>query len=97
MDKQKLTQKIVNNAPCPDGKRFEYIMDAALPGFGIQITSAGAKSYIIRICCNLLHLIKLSFGSDTRVQHQVTQCMAGRIEHIFSPFFYILIPLHPSL
>lgn len=48
MDKQKLTQNIVNNASCPDGKRFEYIMDAALPGFGIQITSAGAKSYIIR-------------------------------------------------
>ena len=48
MDKQKLSQKIVNNASCPDGKRFEYIMDAALPGFGIQITSAGAKSYIIR-------------------------------------------------
>lgn len=48
MDKQKLTQKVVNNASCPDGKRFEYIMDAALPGFGLQITSAGAKSYIIR-------------------------------------------------
>lgn len=48
MDKQKLTQKNVNNAACPDGKRFEYIMDSALPGFGIQVTSAGAKSYIIR-------------------------------------------------
>ena len=48
MDKYKLTQKIVNNVSCPDGKRFEYIMDAALPGFGLQITSAGAKSYIIR-------------------------------------------------
>lgn len=48
MDKQKLSQKVVNNASCPDGKRFEYIMDAALPGFGLQITSAGAKSYIIR-------------------------------------------------
>lgn len=48
MDKYKLTQKVVNNASCPDGKRFEYLMDAALPGFGLQITSAGAKSYIIR-------------------------------------------------
>lgn len=48
MDKQKLTQKIVANASCPDGKRFEYIMDAALPGFGVQVTAAGSKSYIIR-------------------------------------------------
>ena len=48
MDREKLTQKVVNNASCPEGKRFGYIMDAALPGFGLQITSAGAKSYIIR-------------------------------------------------
>lgn len=48
MDKQKLTQKIVNNAVCPEGKRFDYLMDAALPGFGVQVTSTGAKSYIIR-------------------------------------------------
>lgn len=48
MDREKLTQKVVNNASCPTGKRFGYIMDAALPGFGVQVTAAGAKSYIIR-------------------------------------------------
>lgn len=48
MDREKLTQKVVNNASCPAGKRFGYIMDAALPGFGVQVTSTGAKSYIIR-------------------------------------------------
>ena len=48
MDREKLTQKVVNNALCPEGKRFGYIMDATLPGFGVQVTSTGAKSYIIR-------------------------------------------------
>ena len=48
MDREKLTQKVVNNASCHAGKRFDYIMDAALPGFGVQVTSTGAKSYIIR-------------------------------------------------
>lgn len=48
MDRTKLSQTFVNKLSCPEGKPFKYVMDAGLPGFGVQVTSAGTKSYIIR-------------------------------------------------
>lgn len=48
MAKFKLTQKIIDNAVCPEGTKYRYIMDDSLKGFGIGLTDTGTKSYIIR-------------------------------------------------
>jgi len=48
MSSIKLTKKVVNDAKSPVDKNQYLIMDSELKGFGLRVTSKGAKSYIIR-------------------------------------------------
>lgn len=48
MAKCKLTQKIIDNAVCPEGTKYMYIMDKDMKGFGIRVMDTGMKLYIIR-------------------------------------------------
>jgi integrase len=42
----KLTSAFVQRASCPPGKNREVIWDATMAGFGLMVTSTGAKSFV---------------------------------------------------
>ena len=44
----KLTEKTVRAAQCPPGQRDKLFFDGALPGFGLRVTSSGAKVFLIQ-------------------------------------------------
>lgn len=47
-----LTKSVVDGAVCEPGKSFEYVMDAVVGGFGVRVTPAGNKQYVIRFQFN---------------------------------------------
>lgn len=48
MPKVELTAKVVKDAICTKGQKFEYFMDSIERGFGLQVTASGTKTFIIR-------------------------------------------------
>ena len=47
-----LTKSVVDGAVCEPGKPFEYVMDSVVGGFGVRVTPAGNKQYVIRFQFN---------------------------------------------
>ncbi len=47
MPSQRLTPTLIKKTE-PTGKKF-YLWDSAIPGFGVRITPAGSKSFVMRI------------------------------------------------
>lgn len=47
-----LTKAVIDAAVCEQGKPFVYIMDTAVGGFGVRVTPAGNKQYVIRFQFN---------------------------------------------
>ena len=47
-----LTKTVIDAAECESGKPFVYIMDTVVGGFGVRVTPAGNKQYIIRFQFN---------------------------------------------
>ena len=48
MANKKLTAKFVKTAVAEPGKERSIYWDATLPGFGLMVTSAGHKSWIVQ-------------------------------------------------
>ena len=46
MPKERLTEAFVEGATCPPGKKDRLIFDRDLPGFGLRITTSGAKTFL---------------------------------------------------
>ena len=44
----KLTDKTVETAVCPDGSKDKLFFDETLPGFGLRVTKAGARVFILQ-------------------------------------------------
>lgn len=47
-----LTKAVIDEAVCERGKPFAYVMDAVIGGFGVRVTPAGNKQYVIRFQYN---------------------------------------------
>ena len=47
-----LTKAVIDEAVCEHGKPFAYVMDAVIGGFGVRVTPAGNKQYVIRFQYN---------------------------------------------
>jgi Arm DNA-binding domain len=45
---KKITDKLVTNLQSPDESGYAITYDAEVSGFGIRVTAAGAKSFILR-------------------------------------------------
>lgn len=52
MAKVELTTKIIKETVCPQEKQYIYIMDSTVPGFALQVTRGGVKSYAVRYQSN---------------------------------------------
>lgn len=48
MNKRTLTAKSVAQAKCPPGKDQAFEWDESMEGFGLRVTAAGAKSYVLQ-------------------------------------------------
>ncbi|MBP0447285.1 site-specific integrase [Roseomonas sp. SSH11] len=44
----KLSDKIVADATCPEGKKDALLFDDALPGFGVRITAGGKRVFLLQ-------------------------------------------------
>lgn len=48
MSKIRLTQRSVEQAKCPSGRRDVLVFDSDLVGFGLRVTTAGGKSFLVQ-------------------------------------------------
>jgi integrase len=48
MPQANLTKKFVTSATAPAGKDREFYWEPTLPGFGLMVTAAGARSYVVQ-------------------------------------------------
>ena len=48
MPRVRLTERVVETARCPEGRKDLLLFDAALPGFGLRVSASGAKTFLVQ-------------------------------------------------
>lgn len=85
---QRLTDAVVAALTCPAGKRDELYFDATLPGFGVRVTAAGARTFLLQYKIGRLNrrVVIGPFGELTTTQaRKKAEALRGKVRDGHDP------------